>query len=215
MLATVQNILTALGGVTAVLLLIAAACWKLIDSGLTTWLTKRVSRGLERDAERYKHELSRDMESYKNELARAQGVEKIRVEMRKAVAEKLFDRRLNAYHELYVAISEIPSYILAGAMQPVENRPLQGQAYGRVQEFVNTLTPHQLYLPNDFKQEYRALLLTLLDLFAGSRWNTRPELRHEDAVVAEINVMVGALSSKLDSYYKLLPDDLANAIANA
>lgn len=215
MLTTVQNILTALGGVTAVFLVIAAACWKLIDSGITTWLTRRVGRALERDAERYKHELSRDMETYKDELARSQGIERLRIEMRKAVAEKLFDRRLTAYHELFVALSEIPSYILSGAMQPVEHRvPLQ-DVFGRAQEFANTLSPHQLYLPLDFKQEYRAVLSRLLSLFTGNDWSFRPALTQEDAVVLEINRMVAALNFKIDQYYKSLPDDLANSIMRA
>ncbi|MEN2470530.1 MULTISPECIES: hypothetical protein [Burkholderia] len=212
MLTTVQYVLTALGGVTAVILLIAAACWKLVDTGLTTWLTKRVGRGLERDAERYKHELSRDMEMYKNELARSQGMGRLRAEMRKVVAEKLFERRLNAYHDLYVAISEIPSHVLAGAMQSVEVRPSQAKTYTRVQEFANALTPHQLYLPGDFKQEYRALLVKLLNFFVGNSWQASPALAFEDAKVTEINKMVATLNHKIDSYYKSLPDELAGAI---
>ncbi|MDN7467015.1 hypothetical protein [Burkholderia orbicola] len=207
-----QNILAALGGATAVILLIAAACWKLIASGLATWLTKRVGKGLERDADRYKHELSRDMETYKNELVRSQSIERVRAEMRKVVAEKLFERRLNAYHDLYVAISEIPSYILSQAMQPIEFRfPLEN-VFGRAQDFQKTLIPHQLYLPSEFKQEYRSLLSELLTLFAENSWAQRPALALEDQTVVQINQRVAALNFKLDQYYKSLPDELANAI---
>ncbi|HEX7913903.1 MAG TPA: hypothetical protein VF534_38305 [Paraburkholderia sp.] len=208
-----QQILTALGGTVVVILLIGAACWKLLESGLTTWLTKRVAKGLERDAERYKHELSRDMERYKDELARSQGVERLRAEMRKVVAEKLFEKRLAAYHELYMATMRIPATVMARAMLPVGSRGSIEIITEQIRELTNALERHQLYMTPEFTKQFRDLITGLVSMFSPDTWDTMPPLAIEGEKVKYINGLVRALNGQLERHYKTLPDDLADGVA--
>ncbi|WP_155625707.1 hypothetical protein [Burkholderia vietnamiensis] len=212
---TIQDILAALGGVTAVAIAIVAACWKLVDTWITTWITKRVGRGLERDADHYRHELSQDMERFKDELARTQSVERLRAEMRKVVAEKLFEKRLTAYHELNIAIMSIPGELAGSATMPPESRFREAIVAEKIGEMKKLWEQHLLYVPPEFANDFRELLARLLLIFPADGWGTMPALPQDGKVLTNIRELVRSLGNQIDALYKALPDDLANAVAQA
>lgn len=180
---------------------------------LMAWLTKRLAKGLERDAERYKHELSREMEKYKDELTRAQSVERLRAEMRKVVSETLFEKRLAAYQELYKVIIRVPATVLARAMLAPGTRGDIGFATEQIQALNDTLEQHLLYVSGDFAQRYRSLTATLTNMFSAATWDTTPRLDIQDERVTVVHGKVRTLQGELEQLYKTLPDDLANGIA--
>ncbi|MDR5787859.1 hypothetical protein P9281_15100 [Caballeronia sp. LP003] len=102
------------------LLIIGLAAYgirSLISVGMN-WLSKIIGRRLEETAEHYRHQLGKDLEAYKSDLSRALNRQNIKAEVRRAVAEKLLDRRLEALHEVHLEIYKHPSWVNAVVGQP-------------------------------------------------------------------------------------------------
>ncbi|MBT2789158.1 hypothetical protein [Paraburkholderia strydomiana] len=212
---TVKAILAVLGGAGAVVAAVCAAFAIMFRDTLTAWLTKRVAKGLERDAERYKHELSRDMENYKDELNRAQSVERLRAEMRKTVAEKIFALRLDAYHELYKALTQTPALIMSYSLLPAGSRSTLDETVAQISGFNTALETHQLYVDKDFRNTYRTIATRLLGLFESGEWETAEPLKNESEKIRTLSRLVGTLLEEIERMHTRLPDDLADGVANS
>jgi hypothetical protein len=209
-----QTILAVFGGVTVVALGVVAACWKLIDSTLTAWLTKRVTRQLERDAEQYRHALARDMETYKDELNRVQSIERLRAEMRKTVAEKMFAIRLDAYHMIYAMLETVPAWIATRLQLPAAARGPLSVATEKLMEFGNAVERNSLYLPLRFSITYRRYAGLLYECVEEIAWaNAEPLPFHHNRIIAILE-QAGALQREINDLHRALPDDLANSIAH-
>ncbi|OYD64829.1 UNVERIFIED_ORG: hypothetical protein BDU10_7450 [Burkholderia sp. CF145] len=202
---------SAVGGGAFVLVLPAGA-WLIFRSSITAWLTKRLTARLERDAERYRHELGRDMEGYKDELARTQSIDNFRAEVRKAVAERLFELRLTALHEVHVALSNIPSWVQAN-MAFNDARPHRNELAKKMTEFLEPVNRNGLYFPGDFLVSYRELGIEMIGIHP--EWERNEVVPVDDPRMQSISARAGALGLRVTELHRALPDELAEMIARS
>jgi hypothetical protein len=203
-------VLVKLGGIAGILAALCIGAALVFRKAITDWLTKRVAKGLERDAERYKHELSRAMEKYKDELARAQSIERFKGEVRKAVAERMLERRLAALHEVDLALAEIPSWIMAGMSVPLEGRPPFPERIQKIDDLSGALDRHSLYFDNTFKLEYRNFTRELTE-FAG-QWLEQVTIDTNDPRKRALQTRAANLMRAVQVMHQQLPDLLADSM---
>jgi hypothetical protein len=154
-----HDVFFTLNSVTTVAVAIATGAAYVLRGSITAWLTRRLGRGLERDAEQYKHELARDMERYKDELTRAQNVDRFKSEMHKAVAERMLERQLQAFHDVSVALQNGPSYIVSVAVTgPGNLEPTRTQLEERVRNMEIAINTNALYFQPEFRHQYLRML---------------------------------------------------------
>jgi len=212
---------SAVGGGSFVLVL-PAGVWLIFRHSITAWLTKRLTAGLERDAEHYRHvlgrdlatfqsRLNRDMESYKNELARTQNIESFRAGVRKAVAERMLELRLTALHEVGYALMEIPSWVHAN-LAFADNRPAVAVLQQKVTDFLEPANRYGLYFPNDFLVAYRQLAHDMLALHP--EWQRNVIIPPDGPRTTELILRSATLGNRVTELHKALPDELAAIIAD-
>ncbi|MCT7316760.1 hypothetical protein N5I87_12165 [Ralstonia sp. CHL-2022] len=207
-----QEVIAAAGGAAFIIVALIGGVGFIFRQALAAWLTRRLGQGLERKAERYKHDLAREMEKYKDELNRAQNVDRFRAEARKAVAERLLDRRLEALHEVSLFLHDVPSWIIAGASVPLAGRGSVETMLAKLRELSGAFDKHSLYFEDQFRSEYRRLC-TNLHRLAGN-WMHEAVLSPDDPQIAPILHQTASLQRLIDQMHKRLPDELANSIAN-
>lgn len=212
---------SAVGGGSLVLVL-PVGVWLIFRQSITAWLTKRLTSGLERNAEHYRHELGRDLatyqgqlskdvEGYKNELARTQNIENFRAGVRKAVAERMLELRLKALHDVGYALMETPSWVLAN-MAFADNRPPVAVLQQRVADFLEPANRYSLYFPNDFLVSYRQLAQDMLALYPEWQRNViiPPDGPRSTALISR----GGTLGCRVTELHRALPDELAAIIVD-
>lgn len=207
----VSELLAKVGGVAAIVLIVIGAVWIAFKDILTSWLTRRVSKSLERDADHYRHELAREMEKFKDELSRVQSAERFKAEARRAVADRVLDRRISAYHDINVALIETPSWIVSQmSISPAGRRPIT-EYFKKIEEMGMALSSNGLYFDNKFSLDYRTLIVKIQAVASGWLGEELFDVSGEKA--REIQRDTAALSSRLDEMFQRLPDDVVKIIA--
>lgn len=209
---SLQEVIAAAGGAALIIVVLIGGVGFIFRQALAAWLTRRLGRGLEREAERYKHDLAREMERFKDELNWAQSVDRFRAEARKAVAERLLDRRLEALHEVSLVLHNVPSWVIAGASVPLAGRAPVDEMLAKMRELSGAFDKHSLYFDIQFGVDYRAFCANLQRL-AGN-WLHEAVLGADDPQIAPILHQTAGLQRVIDQMHKRLPDELANSIAN-
>ncbi|MGF7001277.1 hypothetical protein [Paraburkholderia sp. GAS32] len=205
-------ILAMLGGITAIVAAVCLAIAVVFRNTLTAWLTKRVAKGLERDAERYKHDLSRDMETYKNELARAQSTERLEAEMRKAVAEKMLTLRLDAFHDLYALVQETPYLIIRSRERVQESRFGLDDEIDGVIAMADALRRHRLYVDDEFAKAYEDLTSELAEIVKEPDWREAPPLPTDGRLSQRVRLRAMLCRRLLEEMHRNLPHQLARLV---
>lgn len=209
---SLQQVIAAAGGAAAIVVLFVGGVGFIFRQALAAWLTRRLGRGLEQEAERYKHDLAREMEKYKDELNRAQSADRFRTEARKAVAERLLDRRLEALHEISHALHDTPSWILSNLAIPLVGRPPVAEMLAKMGALSGAFDKHSLYFDEQFALNYRTFCNDLQRL-AGN-WMDQAVLDRDDPRIAQVLTQAARLQATIDQMHKRLPDDLADSITN-
>jgi hypothetical protein len=172
-MSTLQQIILAAGGTTATILSLVGALALIFKDTLTNWLNRRLGRSLEqqsenfkyellRQSEKYKHELSRDMAQLKDELDRAQSVDRLKTEVRKAVAERLLTRRLEALDDLAHVIQRNPYQVLLNMRLEADRRLTDAQLRELVKSFGDALFRQNLYVSTEFRALFQEVERTLM-----------------------------------------------------
>ncbi|MEM5404116.1 hypothetical protein [Paraburkholderia unamae] len=203
-------VLVRLGGIAGILAALCIGAALVFRKAITDWLTKRVAKGLERDADRYRHELSRDMEKYKDELTRAQNVERFKGEIRKAVAERILERRLAALHEVDLALGEIPTWVVTQMAIPLQGRSPLTEFTQKISELGGVLTRHSLYFDAAFQLEYRQYVGALNE-HAG-QWPEQVTIGSDDPRTLALLRTAGKLQLTVEGMHRQLPDVLADSM---
>lgn len=204
--------LAMLGGITTIAAAVCLATAVVFRNTFTAWLTKRVAKGLERDAERYKHELSRNMETYKNELARAQSTERLEAEMRKAVAEKMLTLRLDAFHDLYALVQKTPYLIIRSREQVQESRFGLDDKVDGVIAMADALRRHRLYVDDEFAKVYEELTSELAELVKEPDWHEAPPLPTDSKLSQRVRLRAMLCQRLLEKMHRNLPHQLARLV---
>lgn len=206
-------ILAALGGASAVTLAIVLGISIIFRDTIAAWLTRRVAKNLERDADHYKHELAREMERYKAELASKQSAERLRAEMRKVVAEKMFALKLDAYHEVHDVLERVPHDFLANVGLPPEQRCTYSVVIQDMSKFADTVQRVSLYLPGEFQDSYLKLLRLMQNAATDEViWTHTPPRTTTQPEMAAILLQTVRLLSDLMALHQRLPDDVADSL---
>ncbi|MGF6986536.1 hypothetical protein QFZ99_006077 [Paraburkholderia atlantica] len=206
---TLTGVLTALGGATAVLILVFCALWKVIAPAITARITKQVSRELEREASSFQHVLSKDMERYKDELSRAQSVDRMQMELRKSVAENLLEMRIHALHELARVNFQFPSFICGVVTSPKSSRPSFEVVEKEHADFETHVTMAASTFDGDFR--LRVLHLDGLCIKLFDRYSDEP-LSKDDPLVKETTKAFLDLDGSISAKLLALPDELAKML---
>ncbi|MFM0263106.1 hypothetical protein [Paraburkholderia sediminicola] len=209
-MSSLHEVIIAAGGTTIVILLVIGFVAYIARQALSSWVTRRLSRGLERDAEHFKHMLARDMEAYKDELNRTQNVERFKAEVRKTVAEKMLERRLTALHEIDLVLGEIPSWVIAQMIAPRAARASLPDCTLKLAEFASTITRHSLYFENDFTLAYRRLTIELAQY--GNQWTQDAIIDAADPRALALLTQAGGLQRRVTEMHRQLPDLLADTM---
>lgn len=196
---------------SAFLLLIFGGIGYIFQQPITSWLTKRVSARLEKQTEDYKHELARSMERYKDELNRLQNVDRVKMDVRKAVVEKLLEQRLAALHEISVAIRETPSWVIAAMANNGAKRRNYVAISEKIDAFYAPINRYSLYFPDSFHLQYRELGFALTTM--GNDWTNGTIIPMDDSRSTEILQMTANIGMLIAQMHLALPDELANIIA--
>ena len=221
-MASILGFLGTIVSSSVIALAVITAIFAIFKDTITSWMTKRVAVGLERAADRHRHELgrdmatyqgelNRDMEGYKNELARAQSVENFRIGVRKAVAERMLELRLTALHEVHVALSNIPSWVLAN-LAFNNARPSRPELQQKISEYLEPINRSGLYFPADFRFDYRQLGIEMLNLYP--EWERNEIVLLDDPRTTQISTLAATLSDHVTALHRALPDELAAIIVN-
>ncbi|MFL9998825.1 hypothetical protein PQR34_46530 [Paraburkholderia sediminicola] len=205
---------------TAVALAVLAAIGTIFKQAITTWVTKRVAAGLERDAETYRHDLGREMEThkgrltrdiegYKSELSRAQDVNRIKVEVRRAVAEQLLVRRLAAIHDLSQALNSVPHAVSVTARS--ERSPEKFSAVDeKLKSMEATLETHGVYCSNAARGSYAEMIHMLYSLAVA--WRQGANVTDLEPHVKEILNLQFKLDAEFQRMLQALPDEIASLV---
>jgi hypothetical protein len=202
---TIDEVVLAAGGGTLVVLALIAFIGWIFQHAVATWVNKWLGRSLERQAEQYRHQLSREMETYKSELARSQDTERFKSVVRKAVAEKVLERRLQALHEISLTIQTIPSWVASVIRFPLANTGIEAVTQ-RMAEYSRALDSNALYYPNEFARPYRILaseLFVLITEWSNGTASQETERRLQATIVAS-----AALQRQIDAMHRSLPDQI-------
>ncbi|MDN7858331.1 hypothetical protein QZM81_21265 [Burkholderia cepacia] len=206
----VSQFIVSVGGALGVIVAILAAVGFIFKQSLAAWLTKRLSKELEEKAEKYKHELSREMEAYKNELSTIQTVKRFKIEARKAVADRLMDKRLEAAQVLSSALNKVPSWVLSQRSIPPESRVPTSEYLERMTEFSDVLDKNTLYVDLDFPVAYRAIVTDIFNM--TDIWDGDGIIDTKGEAAKKILADAAALVHAIDKSVKVLPETLVNEI---
>lgn len=176
------------------------------------WLSKIVGRKLEQDAEHYRHQLGKEMETYKNELSRSLNVDRIRSEVRRAVAERLLDRRITAFHEVHVELSNFPSWVISVVCFPFLQERYD-VFFERMEKFGRAIEANGLHFPTAFVRDYHDLRAQLLELVQA--WHGGTAFDINDPRRTAIIQRAGTLQSWIESMHRALPDEISGLMVES
>lgn len=209
---TIHEVVLAAGGGTVVVLSLIGFFGWIFQQTVATWLNKWLGRSLERQADRYRHQLSREMETYKSELSRLQDTERFKSEVRKAVAEKVLERRLQALHEVSLALQTIPSWVVSVVRFPLAQTGVEAMSK-QMAEYSKALDSNALYYSNEFSHPYRILagqLFALITEWSDGEVFPEDEPRLHAAIVAS-----ATLQRQVEAIHRSLPDQITNIMTAA
>lgn len=206
----VNTILSVLGGSVFILALLSGIGY-VFQQPMTAWLTKRISARLERQADDYRHQLARDIEEYKGQLSRLQNIDRIKMEVRKAVVDKLLEQRLAALHEVSAALGKFPTWAIAAMACHSTERNEMTTLTNAMVEFYEPMNRYALYFPPEFNIAYRNVGVTTRDF--ADEWTTGTIIPIDDPRALNIIQMSADAMHTVSRMHLTLPDELANIIA--
>jgi hypothetical protein len=209
---TIHEIILAAGGGAFVVLALIGVFGVIFQQTVATWLNKWLGRSLERQADQYRHQLSREMETYKSELARSQDTERFKAEVRKSVAEKILERRLQALHEISLALETVPSWVVSVIRFPIAHTGIEAVTQ-RMTDYSRALDSNALYYPSDFSRPYRALAGQLFELI--TEWSTGMIFQENEPRLQAVILASGTLQYQIEGLHRSLPDQITNIMTVA
>ncbi|EJO52286.1 hypothetical protein [Burkholderia multivorans] len=198
------------GGAAAIVIIVIGATWLIFKEAATSWLTKRIGNSLERNADYYKHELAREMEKFKDELARVQSAERFKSEARRAVAERILDRRISAYQDVMIALNEIPSWVMSQmCVSKVGRAPIM-DFFSKMNQLSGALDRNSLYFDQTFVIEYRRVVVEIQKI--GNEWGNSIVMDPHSDNMMQTTQRVAAIGYRVTEMFKTLPDDVVKVI---
>ncbi|MFP3549734.1 hypothetical protein SB861_03330 [Paraburkholderia sp. SIMBA_049] len=202
--------LTFLGGGSFVVLLLGGIGY-IFQRPLTAWLTRRMTAELEKQADDYKHQLSRDMERYKDELGRLQNADRVKMDVRKAVAEKFLEQRLAALHAISAQVRDVPVWVVAAMAHSNAHRQDRSVISEKMDAFYFAVNQNALHLPGPVQIAYRRLGQALMHI--GKDWTSGTIIPMDDPRSRGIVDLAGEAGRLIHTAHLALPDEMANIIA--
>lgn len=145
------DLLQVINNILTVLVLVAIALGFAFKTWIREWIKGRLRAELTRELDESRHKLARELEGYKGALLKDLEDYKANIDIRRSIALKMADARLDALRRLTVNLDHFTNEALTMCCAPVAlknmNMALYNAASSKVRE---TLRDAEIFLPLEF-----------------------------------------------------------------
>ena len=200
------GLLDTLSRVLAVVIVGGGALAVVFQRTLVEWFKSKFAHAVGKELETHKHQLARDLEAYKAAALREMEEFKLGIDIRRSIALKMADARLDAFSRLAVAFSHFVNE--AGSMLQMNPAGRAANAQDWIKAATNVqgaLRGANIFLPGDLSVEIASLNAEMMTA-VGSHMAANTSLAQNDAGLTAMLAKWAQANKKLKAAIYVKPD---------
>lgn len=182
-----------------ILLLLAAGLGFFFKGWISEWIKARFSRAVGQELEVHKHQLSRELEAYKSTLIHDLEQKKASIDIKRTIALKMADARLDALRVLHAALSDMST---AACTWPVYPQGIRTIAHGEYMLKIDALkvaiSHASIFLPNPLRVEIANANGQALRLATSFPVGSANSLNGNDPQIVSLMTMYSTASRQIE-----------------